>query len=151
MNRRYINKKYRSERLKDTVSNTGTSTISSYSSIGGGSGGLPYKVNDAGEYVVAKTLHSEGDLIAYSDGGINPDETAIYLNDIADVDVTTKQNGYVLTYDAQSNTYIFKQPAESGLKDVFWSDVKDKPLEFNPTKHTHTDKDIIGNIHCGTY
>lgn len=153
MNKRFINKTYRSERLRDTVSNSGNNTLSSsFISNGSGSGGLPFKVNDVGDYVVAKSLHSEGDFIAYSDGGINPEQTAIYLNDIADIDVTTKQNGYVLTYDAVSNTYIFKEPVGvGGIKEVYWSDVKDKPLEYNPTKHTHSISDITGNIDAGTF
>lgn len=110
MNKRYINKKFRSERLRDTVA----SVIPSYTiNNGGGSGsGISFK-----------------------------------LSDIRDVDTSAKQEGFVLTYNKETDTYIFKNPD----KDVFWDKIKEKPDSFNPIKHTHTTDEIIGDIDCGTY
>lgn len=110
MNKRFINKRYRSERLRDTVSSGMPSYTINNSS--GAAGSLPSK-----------------------------------LSDIRDVDTSTKQEGYVLTYNKETATYIFKNPA----KDIFWNEIKEKPDSFNPVKHAHTTDEIIGDIDCGTY
>ncbi|MGL5786536.1 MAG: hypothetical protein ACRCX4_06965 [Bacteroidales bacterium] len=153
MIKRYINKTYRSHRLRDTVAPSSGNVSFSGNASGGGGGvsGLPYSVNDAGEYVVGKTLHSEGDMVAYSDGGIGSSDNNLYLNDLSDVDTTTKKHGFVLTYDSITNTYKFTEPQAGGITEVHWSDVKSKPETYRPSEHTHTFADITGIIDCGTY
>lgn len=134
-------------RKKARDSNSG-----SYSSItGSGSGGIPYVFNAAGDYVIDKSLHSEGDVVAYSDGGIDTSESNIYLNDIADVDTSGVQHGQVLVFDASKNRYVFKDMETGGITEVHWSDIIDKPTEYNPKRHTHIFDDITTNIDAGEY
>lgn len=101
---------------------------------GGGSGnsepGIPFTYNAVGDYVINKSLHSVGDIVAHSDGGVDDALTTLYLNDLGDVDLTGKQNGYVLTYNGATTKWEPKPPASGGgISEVHFSDIKGIPTD----------------------
>lgn len=53
-------------------------------------------------------------------------------------------------YEGEANTNAFTDSEKSKLEslenitEIAWTDVTEKPTEFNPTSHTHTISDITG-------
>lgn len=105
MNKRYINKTYRSKRLRDTVNNISGTASNFTGGDSGGTSGLPYTLNDAGEYVIDNTIHSIKDIIAYSEDSnfkITSELTGnLNLWELLDVSITDVLKGAILVYDGK--------------------------------------------------
>lgn len=95
-----------------------------YGSGSGGSAalpctGLPYTLNDAGEYVIDNTIHSIKDIVAYSTDSnfrISPDvqNTDLSLWELQDVTITTPKKGDILMFDGSQWVNIQQVTIDSG-------------------------------------
>lgn len=95
-----------------------------YGSGSGGSGGapctgLPYTINDAGEYVIDNTLHSVKDIVAYSADSnfrLAPEQsnTELSLWELQDVTLNTPKKGDILMFDGTQWVNIQSVTIDSG-------------------------------------
>lgn len=81
--------------------------------------GLPYTLNDAGEYVIDNTIHSIKDIVAYSADSnfrISPEQsnTELSLWELQDVTISTPKKGDILMFDGVQWVNIQQVTIDSG-------------------------------------
>lgn len=163
----YIPHNFRNKYLKNTGG-----FASSSSSISTGGNGLPYVLDENGNYVVEKqvlfkkSIISKEEVVAYGEDNI--DYTGVYapLNHPHTVDdVTGLQEildnvgsggtcsiEVIDNLDSVSSTAALSARQGKVLSELIadkssissWADIKDKPLTFPPSTHNHTVTEITG-------
>lgn len=131
---------YRNKYLRDGGGGSIGNIISSSSSSSGGGGGLPYTLDEDGNYVIAKKITVQGDIVgegevsAYGAGSSGGGETGGgYWGEIKGT--ITNQTDLV--------DYIANQIDNIDvITEVSWNDIQNKPATYIPSAHNHT----ISNI-----
>lgn len=138
----YIPHNFRNKYLKNTGGYASSS--SSFSSTTGN--GLPYVLDENGNYVVEKqvlfkkSIISKEEVVAYGEdnieggsGGTCSIEVIDSLDSVSSTAALSARQGKIL-----SELISDKGSVSS------WNDIKDKPSTFNPSAHNHTITEITG-------
>lgn len=163
----YIPHNFRNKYLKNTGG-----FASSSSSISTGGNGLPYVLDENGNYVVEKqvlfkkSIISKEEVVAYGEDNVDYVGTYAPLNHPHTVDdVTGLQEildnvgsggtcsiEVIDSLDSVSSTDALSARQGKILSDLIsdkssvssWNDIKDKPTTFPPSTHNHTVTEITG-------
>lgn len=164
----YIPHNFRNKYLK----NVGGYASSSSSNVSGGNG-LPYVLDENGNYVVEKqvlfkkSIISKEEVVAYGESDIDYVGTYAPLNHPHDInDITGLQEildnigsggtgssiEVIDNWESTSNTAALSANQGRVLNELIatkssvssWADIKDKPSTFNPSTHNHTITEITG-------
>lgn len=166
----YIPHNFRNKYLKNTGGYASSS--SSFSSTTGN--GLPYVLDENGNYVVEKqvlfkkSIISKEEVVAYGEDNIDYVGTYAPLNHPHDIDDVTGlkeildniEGGsggtcsieVIDSLDSVSSTAALSARQGKILSELIsdkgsvssWNDIKDKPSTFNPSAHNHTITEITG-------
>ncbi|QCG76181.1 structural protein [Pseudomonas phage vB_PaeM_PA5oct] len=118
---------------KDVIYFNGTSWINkqlSYTDISG--------TPNLDNYVTDSELSTVATTGRYSDL-INKPELVENLNDLLDVDVSSKQTGNVLTWNGTA--WVASAITQASID---WANISNKPSVFSPAAHTHDVVDVLG-------
>lgn len=142
--------KYRNKYLRD-----GSSSGAIIGSSGGGSSvstggsGLPYTLDDDGNYVIAKKITVQGDIYADTNIVASGEVSAWGAGSSSSGGTGTTGGGYwgeiqgTITNQTDLINYIDGKVSEGGgLTSVSWSDIQNKPSTYNPSSHGHAIGDI---------